>query len=147
MLGTATMLYNILISCAATVGTYCYAASAGTGDASHDICPANWRMPTGGPAGEYRALCNSVYSGECTNPTSMTGTSPNSLQYVLSTPLSGDYNGSQASYQGNSGRFWSSTSSGGGYYMYNLSVNSPSVYPQYSLSRASGFSVRCVAGS
>ena len=132
--------------CAATVGTYCYAASASTGDASYDICPANWHMPTGGASGEYQSLCNAVYGGECTNSTSMTGTSPNSLQYVLSTPLSGYYGGSQATGHGSYGNFWSSTRSIDND-MYSLHVDSSSVNPQSSYGRSGGFSVRCVAGS
>ena len=51
--GKIGVYYNY---CAATAGTYCYAGGSGTGNATSDICPKGWRMPTGGSSGEYQAL-------------------------------------------------------------------------------------------
>ena len=48
--------------CAASAGTYCYAANAGTGDASYDVCPKGWRMPTGSSQGEVDNLYSSYLS-------------------------------------------------------------------------------------
>jgi uncharacterized protein (TIGR02145 family) len=98
--------------CAASASTYCYAIEQGIDvpdtiiDASQDICPANWRMPTGGNAGEYFKLAQK-YGSDASNT--------NSLQYNLSTPLSGLYEGNLARDQGSHGFLWSST-----YYNSNL---------------------------
>ena len=48
--------------CAASASTYCYEYNSSVDipdtliDAPQDICPANWRMPTGKSSGEYHAL-------------------------------------------------------------------------------------------
>ncbi len=126
--------------CAASASTYCYAIN-GQGvdvpdtliDTSQDICPANWRMPTGGDSGEYYALAQK-YGSDASNT--------NSLQYNLSTPLSGYY-GSLADDQGSYGVWWSSTY-GNSLNMYYLYVSPTSVYPGYSYNRYDGQSVRCL---
>ena len=55
--------------CAASAGSYCYgnndinsASAAGTsvGDATEDICPTGWRLPTGGDSGEFSVLTAAV---------------------------------------------------------------------------------------
>ena len=132
--------------CAATVGTYCYDRNSGVGNANYDLCPAGWRMPTGGANGEYQSLCNVVYGGVCTSGVSMIATDANSLQYNLSTPLSGYYYGSQANSRGNFGDFWSSTRYGStGNAMYYLLIFPSVVYPQYtSFNRDFGLAMRCV---
>ena len=133
--------YNI---CAASASTYCYASNSGVDvpdtliDAPQDICPANWRMPTGGNTGEYYALAQK-YGSDASNT--------NSFQYNLSTPLSGYYNGSSAVLQGSSGLWWSST-----YYysynynMYGLYVNPTIVNPDNYSNRGNGRSMRCLMG-
>ena len=50
------MLYNY---CAITAGTICTASN--TTNASYDICPAGWRLPTGTSTGEFQAL-SAAYS-------------------------------------------------------------------------------------
>ena len=126
--------------CAASASTYCYAQNSGVDkpdtiiDAPQDICPANWRMPTGGNTGEYYALAQKYGN---------TATETNSLQYNLSTPLSGYYTGSSASLQGSSGVWWSSTYFNS-YYMYSLNVGPTYVYPDVSNYRFSGLSMRCL---
>ena len=53
-------LYNY---CAASAGTYCYASGSGTGDATSDLCPKGWRLPTGNTSGEFQTLySNSSYN-------------------------------------------------------------------------------------
>ena len=126
--------------CAASASTYCYASNSGVDvpdtniDAPQDICPANWRMPTGGNSREYYALAQK-YGNDAANT--------NSLQYNLSTPLSGSYGGSSAIGQGSHGVWWSST-----YYysddMYNLNVSPTSVYPYNGVHRYYGQSMRCL---
>ena len=126
--------------CAASASTYCYASNSGVDvpdtiiDTPQDICPANWRMPTGGNTGEYYSLAQK-YGSDATNT--------NSLQYNLSTPLSGGYYGSSANgHQGSYGNWWSSTYSNSGN-MYYLYVSPTSVYPVNG-SRFSGQSMRCL---
>ena len=126
--------------CAASASTYCYASGQGIDvpdtiiDTPQDICPANWRMPTGGNTGEYHALAQK-YGSDASNT--------NSLQYNLSTPLSGFYSGSSASYQGSDGNWWSSTYSGS-YSMYSLYVIPTNVNPGGNDNRNFGRSMRCL---
>ena len=117
--------------CAATAGTYCYASGSGTGNASEDICPKGWRMPTGGSSGEYQALYG-AYSSNAAN-----------FMAALVTPLSGYFNGS-ANFQGSYVYFWSSTRYDGSG-MHYLLVSSSGVDPARISSRYGGYSVRCVA--
>jgi uncharacterized protein (TIGR02145 family) len=137
--GEIGVYYNF---CAASAGSYCYGngTSEGTssGDAGEDICPAGWRMPTGGAdtvttdgKGEYRALYT-AYSSNATN-----------FRNALSTPLSGYFDSGSARGQGSYGRFWSSTRSSGDY-IYYLDVDSSGVSPQYLSGRSYGYSVRCL---
>ena len=126
--------------CAASASTYCYADNSGVDvpdtiiDAPQDICPANWRMPTGGNTGEYSTLAQKY-----TN----TATEANSLQYNLSTPLSGGYLSSSAGNQGSYGYWWSSTYYNGNS-MYFMFVDPANVYPSYGNYRFSGHSMRCL---
>ena len=126
--------------CAASASTYCYASNSGVDvpdtiiDAPQDICPANWRMPTGGNTGEYYALAQKYGSA---------ATETNSLQYNLSTPLSGNYYGSSAYGQGSYGLWWSSTYSNS-HIMYHLYVDPTSVDPGSNYSRNYGRSMRCL---
>ncbi|MBR2994442.1 hypothetical protein IKF32_00790 [Candidatus Saccharibacteria bacterium] len=126
--------------CAASASTYCYASGQGIDapdtiiDAEQDICPANWRMPTGGNTGEYFKLAQK-YGNDATNT--------NSLQYNLSTPLSGYDNGNAANGQGWIGYWWSSTYRNSDT-MYGLYVTPTNAYPGNSSGRSSGLSVRCL---
>ena len=135
--------------CAVTVGTYCYdRSSSGVDlpntfiDAPQDVCPANWRMPTGGTNGEYAMLdskYNSIHDA----------TSTASLQYNLSAILSGYfYNNSAAGVQGLSGDWWTSTWRSGTV-MYFLTAESTNVYldGSGSLGRYNGRSIRCLVGN
>ena len=126
--------------CAASASTYCYAKIDGVDvpdtiiDAPQDICPANWRMPTGASTGEYLVLAQKY---------GKTATETDSLQYNLSTPLSGYY-GNSASYQDSGGEWWSST------YGIRLSMNGLYVNPTNVITgdggseRDLGLSMRCL---
>ena len=127
--GKIGVYYNY---CAASAGTYCYDSGSGTGNASYDICPKGWRMPTGGSSGEYQALYT-AYSSNATN-----------FRSALSTPLSGYFSDYSAKVQGSRGNFWSSTYAWGSG-MSALSVESSSVSPMKSEYRTIGYSVRCLA--
>ena len=78
--GKRGVYYNY---CAASGGTYCYSSS--TANASYDVCPKNWRMPTGGGSGEFSALCNAITGLDCSEDKDvpMQGTNPNTFQYQL----------------------------------------------------------------
>ena len=131
--------------CAASASTYCYAGDSGVDvpgtliDAPQDICPANWRMPTGGDATtEYYALVQE-YVIDATNT--------NSIQYNLSTPLSGYYYDSSTSSQNYNGNWWSSTYVSE-YFMNYLYVTPTSAYPNYwGDPRSIGISMRCLMPS
>ena len=119
--------------CAATAGTYCPAAgTAKNTPVTEDICPKGWRLPSGGPGGEFIALYSAY------------GSNYNNFRTSFRLPLSGDYYPAQVHYQGSYGYWWSSTSYNGNS-MYNLAVGASSIYPQDANARLYGFSVRCVA--
>ena len=126
--GKIGVYYNY---CAASAGSYCYDSGNGTGNASYDLCPAGWRMPTGSSSGEYQALYT-AYSSNVTN-----------FLNALSTPLSGYFYDGSARYQGSDGYFWSSTYNGGNF-TYDLYVTSSNVFPADSYSRDRGLSLRCL---
>ncbi len=127
--GKMGVYYNY---CAATGGTYC--ASSKTSNATEDICPKGWRMPTGnnGATGEYYYLYNTVYSGNATN-----------FKTGLSTPVGGYINGTSVT--GSKSYFWTST-------YYNSNTNMSALYitpsaatPATDMIRYRGVSMRCVA--
>ena len=128
--GKVGVYYNY---CAASAGSYCYPGNS-TGNATEDICPAGWKMPTGGFSSEYQALYT-AYSSDATN-----------FRNALSTPLSGNFYNGSANDQGTNGNFWSSTRNGNDR-MYNLYVNSSDVSPEGGNLRDRGFSMRCLLDS
>ncbi len=131
--GKIGVYYNY---CAASAGSYCYGddTSAGTssGDATEDLCPIGWRMPTGGSSGEYQALY-SAYSNNVSD-----------FQTALSTPLSGFFYSGLTYAQGALGYWWSSTWNSN-YSMYILGANASGVSPASNNGRIYGYSLRCIA--
>ena len=130
--GKIGIYYNY---CAASAGSYCYDSGSGTGNASYDLCPAGWRMPTGGFSGEYHALYT-AYSSDTT-----------SFLNALSTPLSGYFGSGKAYDQGEYGYFWSSTYDDGYIMHYEVVYTSAVPDPPDSGDRFYGFSLRCLLGS
>lgn len=123
--------------CAASAGSYCYGngTSYGTasGDATEDICPKGWRMPTGDYSGEYGTL-SSKYKGV------------NNFRTALSLPLSGYFYNGSAHGQGSLGFFLSST----GYTdnsMTILYLSTSDASPSTGNGRNDGDSVRCLLSS
>ena len=82
--------------CAITAGSYCYDENSGTGDAEQSVCPANWRMFTGGLEGEDAVLYNHY------NNYSL-------FRYALRVPRSGAYISNGIDSLGTYGFFVSST--------------------------------------
>ena len=117
--------------CAATAGTYCADYNAGVGDAQYDICPAGWRMPTGGPDGEY-VNTETLYGGDA------------GFIDALKMPLSGNYYDDIRYNIDSLGYFWSST-----FYsaeeMYNPVVSSTGSNASNNYYyRNQGFAMRCI---
>ena len=117
--------------CAATAGTYCASNGSGRSNASSDICPKGWRLPT---KAEFDSLV-SAYSDAL------------GLYNTLRLPFSGRFYGSSAGYPDSNatGFFWASTYYDGNN-MYILYIGSSFKYTDYS-NRSVGHSVRCVLGS
>ena len=134
--------------CAASAGSYCYGngTSEGTSsdNATEDICPKGWRMPTGNTSGEYSALANAIYG--------YTGSTSDATAYAnyrsaLHLPLSGVFDSGSAHNQESNGFFWSSTRYDNSS-MYSLILGTSDIYlPIFSYARYLGISVRCVLGS
>ena len=120
--------------CAASAGSYCY-GNESSGNATEDICPKGWRMPTGNTSGEYQALYDNASYNTFDN-----------YRTALHLPLSGYFYDGSADGQGSYNSFWSSTRYGN-YSMLNLHLDPGSVYPASYNGRDYGGSVRCVLGS
>ncbi len=146
--GKIGVYYNY---CAASAGNYCYNADGASADLNidYDICPANWKLPSGGAdaSSDFNTLCKIINNGtSCGEGVAMNGNNSGSFQYKLSTPLSGWGGSNYMGYrQGDYGRFWSS----------NRSVNdntkafvirtfSDAVLPHETDYRTNGNSVRCL---
>ena len=140
------VFYNI---CAASAGSYCYNSSMIGADLTNDICPKGWHMPSsGGADGDYWKLCTAVKGSNCASEPgvglSMTASDSNSLQYALSTPLSG-YVSASALGQESDGYYWSSTVyTNNNYTMFILSIKNSVVATQSTTSRHNGSAVRCL---
>ena len=128
--GKIGVYYNY---CAASAGTIC--GNTIRSDATEDICPTGWRMPTNDTDdtdGEYRTLYH-AYSSTSTKFTK-----------ALSATLSGNFYDSTQGSLNLGGYFWSSTWDGSNY-MYNLRVTgSNSINIQRSGDRYQGYSIRCI---
>ncbi|MBR3169411.1 hypothetical protein IKF23_03135, partial [Candidatus Saccharibacteria bacterium] len=149
--GKIGVYYNY---CAASAGNYCYGdgGKSGTppsaGDearAQYDICPANWRLPTGGSDGEFRTLCTAINGGECSYNTdqSMDASDANSMQHKFSLLLSGFVSGGIGSRQGNYGVFWSS-SYASSTHIFAMRADVTDINLRVNDYRYNGESVRCI---
>ena len=130
-----------------------YSATAGHGkygDSSYgagfvapgDICPANWRLPTGDAAGDFYVLHTAINGGTTGSAASNKLRSyPNSFIY------SGVARFSSIGNRNEEGAYWSA--SGGNYdSAYRLGVSASGVSPRYTLNtKYSAPTVRCVSGN
>ncbi|MDR0957038.1 MAG: fibrobacter succinogenes major paralogous domain-containing protein [Candidatus Nomurabacteria bacterium] len=134
-------LYNW---CAATGNdpATCTAYGVMPTDATQDICPANWRMPTGGADGEYVTL-----------DTAMKNADPDADDYRnWQAVFGGAFRGVRSGYldstfdgQSSYGYIWSSTHYPNEYFAYAASFREGSgVQPDNFSARFYGFSVRCL---
>jgi uncharacterized protein (TIGR02145 family) len=125
---------------AATNGTGTYPLSSG--EASGSICPANFRLPTGGDTGEFAYL--NAYMAGVTPPST-------SDSYYANWHPAGSWQGvfsgywlNGLNYQSSNGYFWSSTVNSSSY-PYRMVFYPSSVSPASYNSKSYGFAVRCVA--
>ena len=128
-------LYNYCAAMGGQNTAACANATTPAPDPTINICPAGWRLPTGGSGAEFTALNNAINAGSTTSPT---GLQTNGLFQ-----RSG-YWGNSFYSQGSVGNYWSSSqsSSFGAHY---LNFRSTNVGPANSGYKNYGFAVRCVA--
>ena len=118
--------------CAASAGTICDPAGENERDAEEDICPSNWRMPTGGINGEYGMLLSVLdYDSDL-------------FVNTLHLPLAGRYYDDAQDYVDQDGYFWSSTYRDGSRMRY-VNYDGHDVNPTGSFNRDRGYSMRCIA--
>lgn len=120
-----------------------YAASAGTisgsinfNNASYDICPAGWRLPTGGSSGEFQAL----YAEYNSNALMRASIENSGAAFALA----GIFLSAAPANQGSDGGYWSSTRNYGAN-MYVLNLDTSDVYPAGVDNRVDGLAIRCLA--
>ena len=100
-----------------------------------NICPAGWRLPTGGSGGEFTALNTAINGG---STSSDAGLLTNGLFQRSGLWSNGFYS------QGSNGSYWSSTQNSAADAR-NLNFSSTGVNPANGTSKRNGFAVRCVA--
>ncbi len=111
-----------------------------TFDTTVSVCPAGWRLPTGGAAGtngEFEQM--STVIGATNNTAGSTA-----LRSAWLGVYSGGYSTTTFSYQGTGGYYWSSTvySATGAHGLY---FAASIVNPSFNITKQVGFAVRCVA--
>lgn len=129
--------------CAATAGSYCSASNVSLGNATEDICPAGWSLPTGYSSGSIQALARLYNNG-------LPGTITNSTNYAnfrtaFRLPIAGYVTNGSVSNRGELSGYWSNTGGSYSQYMYGLGVYAASVNPLGYASRSYGQGIRCVA--
>ncbi|MBR2839919.1 hypothetical protein IKE82_01135 [Candidatus Saccharibacteria bacterium] len=139
--------------CAVSAGTYCSDSTSGTDisgtiiDSPYDICPSNWRLPTGYTDGEFQNLCDIINGETCHNDEPMSAEDPNSIQQILSTTTTGYYFwNNNAHYAMDSMYLWTSTYRSADRMCYFYSDNSLTTPSSTGNGyRANGFLARCLA--
>jgi len=129
---------------AATAGESRTSHDENAGNAPYSICPANWRLPTGGPGGEFSALDiafggtgNGANNGE-----------PNIALWQHDGPFKGvfsGYWGGGFGGQGVVGYLWSASAyPGDADFAFGAGFVETEVGPGFDVSRFLGFGVRCL---
>ena len=123
-------IYNY---CATSANTICSAEEQNNDDATSDLCPAGWRLPTGGSSGEFQALYSLTdynSNGKMRAPITSGG-----VALTLS--------GSPANL--GSWGFYSSSTRPDNSNIYVFTLNASGiVYPYAKYNRESKYSVRCI---
>ena len=127
------IMYNY---CAASAGSICFSYGySGHTNATRDICPTGWRLPTGGTNGEFQTLADSYQTIV-------------DLRIASHFAYSGNFNFyyGQEMGQGVDGRYWSSTmSADSGNLMYDLFIYDSDAGTTDPGWRNDGFTIRCIA--
>ena len=120
-----------------------YTATAGngvretlTGSVSGDICPAGWRLPTGGPNSEFVALNSAINNGQ-------TRSDANFKIYPNNFVYSGDHNAKDDGGRGTYNRYWSASALDIDK-SYRFGMTSSSVTPANTWNKWDAFAVRCI---
>jgi uncharacterized protein (TIGR02145 family) len=134
--------------CAATGGDPATCTASGTEppNATQDICPANWRLPTGGPSGEFAWLNAKMNNVNASAPSTAGGTGY--YQNWLNSGrfkgvFSGHGSGGAPNTVGTVGRLWSSTPYNANN-VYYLSIEATTVNPANNVSRSVRTAMRCI---
>ena len=118
--------------------------STRSGNAAQSVCPANWRLPTGGAGGEFAQL-DQAFGGMGT----YTESGQNIAKWQHDGPFKGSFAGNWVggfSYQGWYGRLWSSSAyPSGTAYAFYARFGANEMYPDSYASRSGGYGVRCLA--
>ena len=129
---------------AATAGESRESHDENAGDALYSICPANWRLPTGGSGGEFSTL-DIAWGG--TGEGSWDG-EPNIAQWNYNGAFKGVFSGywyGEFDVQGDYGYFWSASAyPGDAGIAFYAGFNETGVNPADGVYRVAGFSVRCL---
>ena len=131
-------LYNY---CATSAKTIC--ATTNTSDATYDICPAGWRLPTGNATGgEYGVLYSTYY-------TSVAGMRNSIINGGAAFSLSGTFANAAPVNMGTAARYWTSTRYlNRDEFMYNMFYSTGgSIIVDNNSYRYDGGSVRCLLKS
>ena len=120
-----------------------YTATAGRGTLSEtsgnvtgDICPAGWRLPTGGSSGEYAALNTQINNGSSSTDAGL-------VKFPADFIYAGDYNYNKPGGRNNYGRYWSATPNGVNN-AYRLGVTAAGATPTGSYNKWDAFAIRCI---
>ena len=147
--GTGATNYGYLYNWpAATAGASRTSNPAGSGDAQYSICPANWRLPSGGDTGEFAMLNAKMNNATATTPSASGGTGYYQ-NWQATGPFKGAFSGWRSgsfNAQGSYGHLWSrSAHASAAGYAHSAYFGSSYVNPDYSSNdRYYGFGVRCL---
>lgn len=123
-------LYNYYVASAGTIS-----GGSNSSNAQYDICPAGWRLPTGGSSGEFQAL----YAEYNSNALMRASIENSGAAFALASY----FNNATPANQGYVGRYWSSTRYSDSS-MHDLLLSTSDVYPAGSRNRYIGLAIRCV---
>lgn len=129
---------------AATGGESRTSKPAGSGNAQHSICPANWRLPTGGTTSSDFGVLDIAFGGSGGN--SLSG--PGIAKWQYTGPFKGIFAGGWDegfTEQSSSGHLWSaSPHTSNNNNAFNTSFGPTSTFIDMKQARSSGFGIRCI---
>ncbi len=128
--------------CASSAGKIC--VDSNSGNASEDICPAGWRLPTGGDSGEFKKLYDALGSYEVMMDSVENGGAGFALTgFTLTGVDVSERRATKITGIGETGYYWSS-SNANETDMYILSLTDSSADPIATGSRDSLYAIRCI---